>query len=474
MQQISNLLLGSGAGSAPLSRGQQGSSQTESSPDNAALFGDDFAKAQQQQVESLMPKNEIKSQSDQSQMAEPTVDETDGVTDDIEFSAAQQASLIDVKNAIQNLTSTTTVTSLPDEVSLVLSQINFGQQFGRSNVATDVSQLSLAAANINTSGQNLPPELQQLLNQTGLSLPQLAQVSGLSSQELSQMTPAQMSLVVEQLQPQLQQLSQQLAATMPNNTAQLQMPILGGENPLTTEQKSQLNSILKVAADGELQNMDKLAEKVSLSIEGKLVNQLKTSDVVSQQLSQLITSTPTNTSLGDSQLSSTSASATQLQQVSANRTDSVNTLVTLRSDVGDNNMKAMMARFAPVMQQQAMHMVNNGINKMEIRLDPAELGQMMIRVQVQGDQTQVQFSALQPQTRDLLEQAMPRLREMLAEQGMNLTDSGVNDGQQQNEQTNQDEQIAANHHGRDEQANHQTQSSQITEQLDDSVIDYYA
>ncbi|MBM7072225.1 flagellar hook-length control protein FliK [Shewanella sp. 202IG2-18] len=88
-------------------------------------------------------------------------------------------------------------------------------------------------------------------------------------------------------------------------------------------------------------------------------------------------------------------------------------------------MQDMIQRFAPVMKQQVMAMVNNGMGQAEIRLDPPELGHMMVRIQVQNDQTQVQFQVANPAARELLEQATPRLRDMLAEQGMNLADSEV-------------------------------------------------
>lgn len=87
----------------------------------------------------------------------------------------------------------------------------------------------------------------------------------------------------------------------------------------------------------------------------------------------------------------------------------------------------MIQKFAPLMKQQLMNMVSNGIGQAEIRLDPPELGQMMVRIQVNGDQTQVQFQAMQQQTRDMLEQALPRLREMLQSQGLELADSQVSE-----------------------------------------------
>ncbi|PKG75907.1 flagellar hook-length control protein FliK [Shewanella sp. GutCb] len=97
-------------------------------------------------------------------------------------------------------------------------------------------------------------------------------------------------------------------------------------------------------------------------------------------------------------------------------------------------MQEMIQRFSPVMKQQLITMVSQGVQHAEIRLDPAELGSMIVRIQVQGDTTQVQFQVSQHQTRDLIEQAMPRLREMLAEQGMQLTDGQVSQDNGGNEQ----------------------------------------
>ncbi|WP_299005610.1 flagellar hook-length control protein FliK [uncultured Shewanella sp.] len=89
------------------------------------------------------------------------------------------------------------------------------------------------------------------------------------------------------------------------------------------------------------------------------------------------------------------------------------------------SMQNMIMRFSPAMQQQLVTMVSQGVQQAEIRLDPAELGQMMVRIQVQGDTTQVQFQVNQAQTRDLIEQALPRLKDMLAEQGMQLSEGQV-------------------------------------------------
>ncbi|WP_330130868.1 flagellar hook-length control protein FliK [Shewanella xiamenensis] len=105
--------------------------------------------------------------------------------------------------------------------------------------------------------------------------------------------------------------------------------------------------------------------------------------------------------------------------------------LSLRQGVeNQNQMQEMIQRFSPVMKQQLVTMVSQGIQQAEIRLDPPELGHMIVKIQVHGEQTQVQFHVAQAQTRDVVEQAIPRLRELLQEQGMQLADSHVSQGDQ--------------------------------------------
>ena len=126
--------------------------------------------------------------------------------------------------------------------------------------------------------------------------------------------------------------------------------------------------------------------------------------------------------------SSLTQSSTPLQ---VNRQEIMQVQLSLRQGVDQQNqMQEMIQRFSPVMKQQLITMVSQGIQHAEIRLDPPELGHMLVKIQVHGDQTQVQFHVTQTQTRDLVEQAMPRLRELLQEQGMQLADSHVSQGGQ--------------------------------------------
>ena len=70
-------------------------------------------------------------------------------------------------------------------------------------------------------------------------------------------------------------------------------------------------------------------------------------------------------------------------------------------------------------------MVNARNTMGEIRLDPPELGSMQVRVYVQGDAASVSFIVQSQQAKEALADTMPKLRDMLSEQGIELGDAQV-------------------------------------------------
>lgn len=70
-------------------------------------------------------------------------------------------------------------------------------------------------------------------------------------------------------------------------------------------------------------------------------------------------------------------------------------------------------------------MTGRGDARAELVLTPAHLGKLEISIQVSGDQTTAQFVAATSAARDALEQALPRLREVLQQAGINLGEANV-------------------------------------------------
>lgn len=77
--------------------------------------------------------------------------------------------------------------------------------------------------------------------------------------------------------------------------------------------------------------------------------------------------------------------------------------------------------------QRLLMMAESGVEVARLRLNPAHLGPLEIHVNVEDERAQVWFGASHGATRDALEAALPRLREMFAAQGLELTHADVND-----------------------------------------------
>ncbi|PKM17353.1 MAG: hypothetical protein CVV11_19520 [Gammaproteobacteria bacterium HGW-Gammaproteobacteria-15] len=129
------------------------------------------------------------------------------------------------------------------------------------------------------------------------------------------------------------------------------------------------------------------------------------------------------------------------------------------------------------LRERVTLMVRQNIQIAEIRLDPAGLGQMQIKIDMQQDQASVQFIVQQSQAKELLEQQLPRLREMLQQQGIQLTEGQV---QQQSQQERQLAQRDSNNSGRngkhtaDDNQDGLAETVQLKVKTSDRLVDYYA
>ncbi|QHJ13602.1 Flagellar hook-length control protein [Paraglaciecola mesophila] len=97
--------------------------------------------------------------------------------------------------------------------------------------------------------------------------------------------------------------------------------------------------------------------------------------------------------------------------------------------------------------EKVRFMVNANQLVADIRLDPAELGSMHVKVSVSGESANVSFVVQSLHAKEAIDNAAPKLKEMLAEKGIELGQSSVEQGSQEKS----DEQQMAdngNSHGR--------------------------
>ncbi|MFV0449378.1 MAG: flagellar hook-length control protein FliK [Vibrio sp.] len=145
--------------------------------------------------------------------------------------------------------------------------------------------------------------------------------------------------------------------------------------------------------------------------------------------------------MGGNKRAEGSADSPLAQQLSAAMgQQGLNSPQALRSEplqVAQQNMPLQLSRgdmAAEQMAERVQVMLSKNLKNIDIRLDPPELGRMHIRMNMNGDGATVHFTVANQQARDALEQSMPRLREMLNNQGVQLGDTSVqqqSSGQQQ-------------------------------------------
>ncbi|KZN54958.1 flagellar hook-length control protein FliK [Pseudoalteromonas luteoviolacea] len=130
---------------------------------------------------------------------------------------------------------------------------------------------------------------------------------------------------------------------------------------------------------------------------------------------------------------------------------------------------------AKMLQEKVNMMVNLNNKEAEIRLDPAELGSMQIRIRSDAEQAQINFVVQNQQAKELLEESMPKLREMLEEQGIELGESNI---QQESEGNSNNDDGEQQGHGKlaneASEAQNNKEQSVTSRKQSDSAIDYYA
>lgn len=92
--------------------------------------------------------------------------------------------------------------------------------------------------------------------------------------------------------------------------------------------------------------------------------------------------------------------------------------------------------WADALGDQLLVLTGKQLQRAEIRLHPAELGPVQVQITVEDDATTLAFTAQHAVTREAIEQALPRLRELFGDQGLSLLNTTVSEqgaGQQEQE-----------------------------------------
>lgn len=136
--------------------------------------------------------------------------------------------------------------------------------------------------------------------------------------------------------------------------------------------------------------------------------------------------------------------------------------------------------FADAVKDKVMLMISQKLQQFDITLDPPELGNMHVRVNLQGEQATVNFIVQNQQAKEAFEQNMHKLKELLAEQGVDVGDANVEQQSQQSDNEANNEENADNGHHESMKntadASDVIEHSLSAEMINSSItaVDYYA
>jgi flagellar hook-length control protein FliK len=92
-------------------------------------------------------------------------------------------------------------------------------------------------------------------------------------------------------------------------------------------------------------------------------------------------------------------------------------------------------------------MAEQKIGHAHIKITPSDLGTVEVRLRLDGDRVHADFSSAQPEVRQALENSLPKLRDMLGQQGFQLAQADV--GHRQDSRPSPDAPVASHTGGED-------------------------
>lgn len=91
----------------------------------------------------------------------------------------------------------------------------------------------------------------------------------------------------------------------------------------------------------------------------------------------------------------------------------------------DTRLPLHSPRFADGFSQQVVVLTHHGIQQAQMTLNPPDLGPVDVRITVNQDQATVHIAAASVAAREVIQDALPKLRDLMDQSGVRLNDAGV-------------------------------------------------
>lgn len=125
--------------------------------------------------------------------------------------------------------------------------------------------------------------------------------------------------------------------------------------------------------------------------------------------------------------SKTDAFADKLTALSQALSSPAQTARPVTATVPGQPLSPQAGNFSEAVVDKVMWMSSQNLKTADIQMEPAQLGKLEVRIDMTRDQTQVTFASPHADVREALDNGSQRLRELFAQQGMNLANVNVSD-----------------------------------------------
>jgi len=217
----------------------------------------------------------------------------------------------------------------------------------------------------------------------------------------------------------------------PSNKVETALTDQENEN---VEQKQQAQSLRSDILNALLKKTTNEGEKIASMVEQKIVASSTTiTPIISkeglseeQQIMALANNGTLKGSLSTGNIFERSAAVSSLLLTPASTSSQVTGSTAVASQPSLNLQPALQSEaWSRVLSSRVIWMAREGIQQASLKLNPANMGPVEVKLHIHNDQANISFIAHHAATRDALEQALPRLRESFQENGMELAHADV-------------------------------------------------
>ena len=209
------------------------------------------------------------------------------------------------------------------------------------------------------------------------------------------------------------------AATPALNLFMALLPALPVQTPVNTPMPSRsIDAITAGAASPQLPSLQPTSTSQNAALESAVSALLTAASLPTPKKDET-----TTTSGGTESFDHALMTLDRTQQQAPTAVPTPSTTATARDALAD--LPITHHEWPTALGHRLIWMAGEGMQKAELRINPEHLGPIHIHIQIENDQTDIQFAALSPQAREALETSIPKLRELFSQQGLNLGQAQV-------------------------------------------------